>query len=93
MVNKIEAGKRYRVDMNKLPSKGSSVRACDVEKYSDNGIVLISAIYSYTPAVGKWEFKKNNGEKSYWHLNIDELLPLREEAFLEIFKDELKFSE
>ena len=84
MVDKIEIGKRYRVDMSQLcydPFKG------DIEKYSNNGIILIS--YIGDDGIGIWNFKKENGENSHWWFDKEDLIPLREEAFLEIFKEEI----
>ena len=87
MVEKIEAGKRYRIDLSRL----LYTRREDVEKYSDNGIILISKLNHYGTS-GIWKFKKENGENNYWWFIKDDLLPLREEAFLEIFKEELCLS-
>ena len=83
MVEKIEAGKKYRFDLNKSQYRP---RLDDIKKYSNNGVVLLSSGGNFG---GTWKFKKENGEMDSCFLYTCELLPLREEAFLEIFKEEI----
>ena len=87
MVEKIEAGKRYRVDMSELSSPETIRIIEDVKKYSDNGIILISKVFNNR--FGEWEVVDNDKQKRRWRFNRNVLLPLREEAFLEIFKEEI----
>ena len=84
MVEKIEVGKKYRVGMSKVKRK--EIRT-DIEKYSDNGVILLSNII--TVDFGRWKFKRDNGEEGWYYFTKEQLLPVREEAFLEIFKEEI----
>ena len=86
MVEKIEAGKRYRVDVKNIDFGNNFLK--DLKNYSNDGIILISKLNHYG-SIGEWEFKRDNGKEDNWWLNKDKLLPVREEAFLEIFKEEI----
>ena len=86
MVEKIEAGKRYRVDLNQVQDYSALIE--DLKEYSNNGIILISNLLDN--GVGVWEFKKDGFLWNNWMFTKENLIPLREEAFLEIFKEELK---
>ena len=88
MVNEIVVGKRYRVDLNTISTMKRIDMKDDIEKYSDNGIILINSVNN-TWEDGVWEFKTNDGEEDHWLFQKRHLLPLREEAFLEIFKEDI----
>lgn len=90
MVEKIEVGKRYRVDLSKLKQRPDIAE--NIKKYSDNGVILISAIVTINSDNNYWGkciFKKDDGVVYFWLFKKEELLPIREEAFLEIFKEEI----
>ena len=86
MFEKVVAGRRYRVDVKN--NNFGNVFLEDIEKYANNDVILISKVNLYGSG-GKWEFKRDSGQEDNWWFAKNELLPLREEAFLEIFKEEI----
>ena len=87
MVDKIKVGKRYRIDLSKWIY---ITKKEDVRRYSNNNIILISEVNNIDNTdCGLWRFKNDNGKEDCWYFRKDELLPIREEAFLEIFKEEI----
>ena len=80
MVDKIEVGKRYKINLNLITEQTTKDK---IVSYTDNGIILISEIDSYGRGLYKFD------EHYHWYFSKNYLISLREEAFLEIFKEEL----
>ena len=72
MIEKIEVGKKYRVDFNILRTLLTS----KVRWYGDNGIILISEVD--TDGNGLWAYMDEKDHYCSWWINKKYLLPLEE---------------